>query len=120
MATRDFSVTEIRTRHDHVHIVTWEGLLNGDDGQRLEMVGSYDRSVQVEGTFGAGGRLEFEGSNDGVNYHTLTNLIGTPMQFKSAGIEKPNELTRFVRPRVSGGGGSTDLDVFILLRGMRP
>ena len=54
-------------------VITWANLTNGgpDFGQPVQRPALVDRSVQVTGTFGAGGTVVFEGSNDGVNYATL-------------------------------------------------
>jgi hypothetical protein len=68
--------------------ITWAGLTNGgpDSGQPVQRPALVDRSVQVTGTFGAGGTVVFEGSNDGVNYYTLTNPLGTAISVTTAGI----------------------------------
>jgi hypothetical protein len=76
-----------------------------------------DRSVQVTGTFGAGGSAVVEGSNDGVVYLPLTNASGgTALSFNSAGIKQVLEASRFMRIRVASGDGSTNLKASIFLR----
>lgn len=75
-----------------------------------------DRSVQVSGTFGAGGTVVIEGSNDGVNWSTLTDQLGNALSITSADIAPIMEVTRYIRPRVSAGDGSTNIAVTILLR----
>jgi len=117
MAVRDLSITDISTAYDKAHIARWTGLTKttDDTGSPLEMVGSADRSVQVEGVFN-GGTLLLEGSNDGSNYATLTDPQGNNLSFTSATIETVAEITRYVRPRVTAGGGSTNLAVTMLVR----
>ena len=44
--------------------ITWANLTNGDVGGELQFAGHADKTMQVFGTFGAGGELTFEGSND--------------------------------------------------------
>lgn len=100
---------------DQAHLVTWP-LANGDSGVPLKMPGNNDRSVQVEGTFGAGGTLLIEGSNDGTNWRTLTDPQGNPLSFTTAKIEAITELTKFIRPRVSAGDGTTALVASMLVR----
>jgi len=77
MATRTFAIDEVKGFGDYAHVVSWSGLLNGDDGSVLEMPGHTVRSVQFAGTLGVGGTIALEGSNDGVTYYTLTVLPST-------------------------------------------
>jgi hypothetical protein len=86
----------------------------------FEWVEWADKSVQVIGNFNAG-TIVIEGSNDGVNWATLTDPQGNALSKTTAFIEQILEATRYVRPRVSAGAG-VDLDVFFVLRrasGMR-
>ena len=116
MATRTPTVTPVATFKDDVHIVQWTGLLNTDDGAPVEMPGSADRSIQFTGTFGVGGTVAFEGSNDGVNYASLTDPQGNAISKTASGIEAVAEVTRFVRPRVTAGDGTTNLVATLLVR----
>lgn len=116
MATRAATVTRIDKYKDDCHVITWSGLLNGDDGTPIEMPGSADRSIQFVGTFGAGGTIVFEGSNDGTNYATLADPQGNAISKTSAGIEAILEITRYVRPRVTAGDGTTNLVATLLVR----
>jgi hypothetical protein len=90
---------------------------NGNDGEPFQNPGSADRSVQVTGTFGAGGTVVLEGSNDGTNYRTLTDPQGNALSFTSAGLEAIQEITRYVRPRVTAGDGTTSLTVTLCVTG---
>ena len=116
MAVRDAVRTKIETWRDDSHVVAWSGLLNTDTGEPIEMVGSSDRSVQVSGTFGVGGTCLIEGSNNGVNYHTLTDPQGSDLSFGAAGLEQIMTLPRWIRPRISAGDGDTALVVTMLLK----
>jgi hypothetical protein len=116
MAVINSSITEIKPYREHSHVISWTPLANGDSGSPLEMPGSSIRSVQFTGTFGAGGTIVFEGSNDGTNYVTLTDPQGNAISKTSAGIEAILELTRYVRPRVSAGDGTTSLTATLLVR----
>lgn len=75
-----------------------------------------DRSVQVEGTFGAGGTVLIEGSNDGTNWRTLTDPLGNALSITTAGIKQVTEAVAQMRPRVSAGDGTTSLTVTIFMR----
>lgn len=106
MATRAIANSEITTR---AILVTWTGLLNGDDGAPYEGGDWGDRTVQFAGTFGAGGTIVLEGSNDGTTYFTLTDPQSTAISKTAAGLEQVVELPRYMRPRVTAGDGSTSL-----------
>ena len=99
-----------------VFIVSWAGLANGDDGEPVTFSHYADRSVQVVGTFGSGGTLRWEGSNDGINWAALTDPQGNALDFTSARIEQVSEAVRYARPRVTAGDGTTALSVHLLLR----
>ena len=116
MATIAAAIEEIKTWGDDCHVITWTPLANGDDGQRIEMPGSADRSVQIEGTFGAGGNLRIEGSNDGTNYRPLVDPQGNALDITSAKIEQVLEIVRYIRPRVTAGDGTTSLTVTMIVR----
>lgn len=118
MATIAYTSEYVTTFRDRVVIVTWEGMtFSGSDvGTPIEMPGFADRSVQITGTFGSGGSVKIEGSNDGVNYATLNSPQGNALDIATAKIEAIMELTRFVRPRITAGNGSTALNVIMLIK----
>lgn len=115
MAQIEYVLTPRNDWNAASHVVSWTAMAASDTGAPLEMPVSNDRSVQVTGTFG-GASLLFEGSNDGVNYATLTDPQGNLLSFNSPKIEQVMELTLFVRPHVSGGDGTTSITVTTLLR----
>lgn len=98
---------------------TWATMANSDDGTPIhERWGDFsDRSVGVTGTFGAGGSVRIEGSNDnGSNYFPLDNMQGTDLDITSAKGEQILETTMKTRPRVTAGDGTTSLTVNIFCR----
>ena len=97
-------------------LITWSGLLNGDDGGPVDWVDFADRCVQVTGTFGTGGSLTIQGSNDGVVWSTLADPQGNALTVTSAKIEQVLELPRYVRPIVTAGDGSTNLVCTLVMR----
>jgi len=118
MATIAATIDAVKTFGDRAHVVTWTPLtFSGlDAGSPIEMPGSADRSVQISGTFGAGGSISLEGSNDGTNYVVLTDPQGNALTKTAEAIEAISELTRFVRPRVTAGDGTTSLTVSLLVK----
>lgn len=72
-------------------------------------------SVQVIGTF-AGATVVWQGSNDGTNWWNLKDTSGTAISFTAAGGADFSTAALYVRPSASGGGGTQDLDVYMILR----
>ena len=108
--TRDPTVgNEART-------ILWSPLANGDSGAPFSMPGWADRSVQIRGTFGVGGTVLIEGSNDGTNYVTLNDAQGVALSKAAAALSQISQTTRFIRPRVSAGDGTTSITVTLLAR----
>lgn len=113
MATRTPSASRTGVNHEQV-IVVWTGLLNGDDGGGYQLNGFGDRSVAFTGTFGTGGTIILEGSLDGTNYFTLSDPSSTAISKTAAAIEAVLELCLYVRPRVTAGDGTTNLECRML------
>lgn len=101
---------------DHATLVTWTGLLNGDTGAPVSRTDFPDRTVQIVGTFGVGGSVNFEGSNDGTNWAILTDPQGNAITKTAAGMEVVTETPRYVRPNVTAGDGTTSLTVIMFAR----
>lgn len=104
----------------HARVYAWDALTTTNaDGAPVEIPDHADRSVQVFGTFGAGGTCTIQGSNDGVTWHTLNDPQGDPLAITVAGIYQVQELSRHIRPNVTAGDGTTNLDVFLYARAGR-
>jgi hypothetical protein len=58
-------------------------------------------TVQLTGTFG--GSVFIEGSLDGVNFVTLNDLSGTPLQFSGPALAEFSTNCAFIRPRTGAG-----------------
>jgi hypothetical protein len=97
--------------YDKTGVHTWANMANADVGEPLQSSALADRSVQVFGTF-SGGSVTIQGSNDGVNWATLTDLQGNDLVFSTAKIEMITEITRYIRPVVSGAGASLTVVLF--------
>lgn len=107
---------------NNVLIVKWV-LANGDVGAPVSKPEYADRSVQVFGTFGTGGTLILQGSNEGddsqsapTTYATLTDQGGTNLSFTGAGLKQVLQNTNWVRPNCSAGDGTTSLTVYMVFR----
>lgn len=89
-------------------------LAQAETGAQAEEPEHSDMSVQVGGTFG-GGTVVLEGSNDGTTFHILTDPLGNNASFTSADLMQIIETCRYVRPRVTGGNGTTAITVHLLM-----
>lgn len=120
MATRAVTMNQGTQDSYQSHVAVWTGLLNTDDGAPVKMPESADRSGQVTGTFGAGGSLQWEGSNDITNPPTNWFLLHDPQGLTTArtaaGLVLIEEATLWIRPRVTAGDGTTVLQANLLLK----
>lgn len=98
-------------------LLEWNGMQNGDEGEAALFSMCADRSVQVCGAFGVGGNVAIQGSNDGENWFTLTGLTGHDLEFTTGGISMIAEITQYIRPVVTAGDGTTEINVIILAKG---
>ena len=116
MATRGFVRSNVSGR---VHRFTWLGLLNGDDGQLVSIPGAADMTFQVFGTFGAGGAIILEGSCEAdppSNFFQIRDGGDNVISFNAADGEMTAAIAVFIRPRVTGGDGTTNLTAILLAR----
>jgi hypothetical protein len=95
---------------DSPDLPTWSELGNGDTGSRWQLRPTYWTALfQAEGTFGSGGSVQLEGSNDGTNWHKLS-----PDALTAAGFFSPlgqTEVPKYIRPNVTAGDGTTSITV---------
>lgn len=115
MAIKSYSV--LRSNRD-VQLIVWSNLANGDSGQPYET--SYiwpEKSVQVAGTFGTGGKAAIEGSNmlDSPVWNGLTDPQGNLLEFTVSKLETILENPIQIRPNVVAGDGSTSISVYLAL-----
>ena len=117
MATVNVTITKVNIfQGDTSHTAAWTPLTNTNtDGSPVEMPGSKKRCVQVTGTFGAGGSVRIQGSNDGSTYAALHDAQGNALDITAAGIKEVLEVPRYIRPLVTAGDGTTSLTVTLML-----
>jgi hypothetical protein len=124
MAVITPTITHVPTVKGFTHIVVWTPLANGDTGLPYQGPGQPDRSVQVKGTFGAGGSVSIQGSNDvtapaagSSDWAALSDAQGVAIAVTAAKVETVAEFTNYVRPAVTAGDGTTALTVSMITRG---
>lgn len=91
--------------------LTWSGLANGQTGGAAPAAGTIFRQVQfiASGTFGSGGSVVIEGSNDATNWFALSPPALTAAgSFASLGAQ---EFPRYYRPHVTAGDGTTSISI---------
>jgi hypothetical protein len=101
--------------------ITWANLANGDTGEPLSFAGHADKTMQVFGTFGAGGSITFEGSNDprvisdpnNAVWFTMNDPQTLPLVKTGAGGDLIIENPRFMRPRITGGDVTTSITAIL-------
>jgi len=116
MATRAVSASYNPNGQRNAVLYTWTGLLNGDQGSAVEAADWADRTVQMSGTFGVGGSVTLEVSNDGTTWTALTDPQGNAVTKTAAGLEVFEEAPRFIRQNVTAGDGTTSLAVTVWAR----
>lgn len=115
MATVNYSKIDLSQKFygNVVVIYTWTPLANGDAGVPVMGPGWADRSFHIQGTFGAGGTVVIEGSNELVptNYRTLNDPFGNALSIITAGVYELTQIALWMRVRVSAGDGTTAITV---------
>ena len=101
---------------DTLALVQWTGLLNTDTGAPVTFPKYPDRSVQIAGTFGTGGTVVIEGSNDGTNFATLNAASGGALTTSTAVIRQVLEQTVQMRPNVTAGDATTNITVSMVVK----
>jgi hypothetical protein len=116
MATRSF--TRVRTHLDASGVILgrWTGLQNTDLGEPFACPHYGDKCVQVRGTWGSGGTLQVQGCNEATptNWAVLSDVLGNALTFTADGIKQVMQNTMWIRVAVTGGDGSTNLEVTLL------
>jgi hypothetical protein len=97
-------------------LITWTLLDLDDSGAPVELVDYPDKTATITGTFGVGGSITLQGSNNNTDWFALTDGQGNAITKTASGMELIVENPRYVRPLVTAGDGSTNLTVQILCR----
>lgn len=115
MAERSSTRTDLQTGVPSC-IIGWSGLLNSDTGAAVELVDYADKTSTITGTFGVGGSITLQGSNNGTDWFALTDAQTSAVTKTSAAMELIVENPRYIRPIVTAGDGTTNLVVQICCR----
>ena len=108
MATFTATINKGVTVDDSVFMIQWDNLANsGDLGDPQSFPAYSDKTFIVTGTFAGSAVVAIEGSNDGLNWVTLSNRQGSAMTFSAAGMNTSQDRPIYVRPRLTAGTAAT-------------
>lgn len=121
------SSTQIPFRDDRlapIVFVSWAALTTTNDrGESFEWPLGADRSIHVYGTEGTGGTIILEGSNKeaptdaDADWVQLNDTEGSAITSSAVpDMHNVGTISRWVRPRVTAGDGSTSYNVILLAR----
>jgi hypothetical protein len=119
------SIAPTPANHPDIHISkwAWAALTTSQVGMPLgssifeQHANFADRSVQVTGTFGTGGSVQIEGSNDGgTTYNIMNDAFGNALVLTSGVIKQITETAERIRPNVTAGDATTAINVNLFMR----
>jgi hypothetical protein len=100
------------------HVVFWETLTTTNrNGTPVTLSGAVlDMMAQALGTFGASATITMQGSLDGGStYFTLKDPADTDAALAAAGGVALRDKPLLIRPALTSGDGSTDVDVYLMI-----
>lgn len=114
MAETTRSATYVK-RDDKKFTITWEGLDSDDTGAAVLLPRCRGLCAQITGdTLGVGGEITMQGSMDATNWGNLTDGGGSDVVLGAIGaLGNIAERPLYIKPDVTGGDGTTDLDVVV-------
>lgn len=99
---------------DRVGKTIWTGLTNGTQGPGVNLTRWLFKSIQVFGTFGAGGSVRIEGSMDGgTTWGACKDGGNNDLNITDSKIYAMISTGLLVRPNVTAGDGTTNLSVVV-------
>jgi len=100
-----------------VRIVEWNNIANGDTCAPFDCTAYPDKSIDLHGTYDTG-TIAIHGSNHPTTpvYSVLTDAFDTALTALAANeVKVVMQHTALIKPVLTGGGASTDLDITMLL-----
>lgn len=118
-------VLEVET--PNLKIVLWSNMKYNSGGATADiglpfLVGTYcEKTVQVTGTFGTGGYVDIEGSNDPAFalYNLLKDIGGdADLHIGASIMERIQQNPWAIRPRITAGDANTTLNVRLAIHAL--
>lgn len=100
----------------HARLYKWTGLLMGDEGAPLQVDEFHFITLHGFGAFDGSANLNILGSNDGINFAVTKKHDVGSMILTAASVEKMLTEPRFIKPTITSGNGSTNIDCWVILR----
>ncbi len=96
--------------------VLWETLTTTNrPGLGVALGKSPDKTVQIIGNFSGTASIAIEGSNDGgTTWSPCHDITNTVIAVTAAGLVLIVESPKLIRPNLSSGDGSADVDVYLV------
>jgi len=102
-----------------VHRFVWTGLLNGNSGTPISIPGAADMTVQaIQVAAGVGDTVILEGSLEETpaTYFQMRDGGDNLISFTGSDGGAVSPVVLHVRPRVTGGDGTTNFTIILLAR----
>jgi len=119
MAVKNYSFpTALPNLQTQATVITWASMANSDTGTPFPIDDYFENVLAyVNGTFGAGGNLRWEGSVDGgTTWVTLNDDTGAALNMTAVGFKVVKEKPLLIRPNATAGDGTTALIPVLVLR----
>src|SRR3990167_8910225 len=115
MAEVSCTQTQITELHGRGCItLTWGALTAADlTAIAVKVAGLTDKSVQLQGTFAGSCAVALHGSNDGTNYHLLTDPQGNDITKTASDLEAVSEATLWIKPVMTAPDATTSVVVTV-------
>lgn len=94
--------------------VSWSGIKSGDVCVPVGHSELKRRCIQVSGDF-SGATLSMQGSQDTIDYNSLNDANGTPMDYQEGVLAEAQQVPIYVRPHLEGGDSNSNLTVVLTL-----
>jgi hypothetical protein len=98
-------------------MMVWDHFKAREVGDRFDSFPYKGIGIQIEGEF-SGAVVNIEGSNDGEHWYTLLDSQNNHFTLSFSGMADIGQMSRFLRPAVTGGNETTGVSVFALCRGI--
>jgi len=102
------NITPVMTKpNDDTIKVAWSGVTEADTPLAVQGLSEHaDRSVEISGSLG-GATIALKGSNEGSEYFTLNDPLGTALSYTANGLNAILEYAEYIKPAITGGSGSS-------------
>ncbi len=106
------------SRQKGVVEIKWTAITEADTGGPVEIGNARSATVTFSGTFDGATDFELVGSDDGVTYSILDDIVGNPIDTIAAALTvQIGALPRYIGVNRTAGGATTDVDVTLTLKG---